>query len=234
MVATTTMDLRRARAVLGVSAADGPEALRAAFRRGVMANHPDRAGGDAARMREVIEAYGLLKAPPAEHRAAPASAPVAAPSAPQLAITPTQAAFGGEVLVTLAGDRQVKVALPAGLRQGDTVRVDGAPLVVRVGREAGMMLRGDDLWLTAEMPPSAARGGRIALSTPAGPREVWIDRRDMARGVLRLSGHGLPARGPHGTGDLFIQLRVAEPGVSGVRVRLRAFQAAWAPQASAL
>jgi curved DNA-binding protein len=71
VVATRTMDSRRARAVLGVRGKPDEATLRAAFRKAVKASHPDRPGGDAARLREVVEAYGLLKAAPVSQPPAP-------------------------------------------------------------------------------------------------------------------------------------------------------------------
>ncbi|HYE44461.1 MAG TPA: molecular chaperone DnaJ [Caulobacter sp.] len=228
------MDPRRARAVLGLRGPADEATLRSAFRRGVKATHPDRPGGDAGRLREVVEAYELLKAAPA---AAPTPAPSPAPtsaSAPKqdvLEISPALAAFGGEARVLLADGRRIAVSLPAGLRNGDRVRAGEALLTVAVRWADGLALRGDDLWLTADLPDDAPWGGRLPVETPAGPRAVWIDRRALKRGLVRLSGAGLPARGPHAVGDLIVRLRQPQRPESASRGRLKAFAAAWAPAA---
>jgi curved DNA-binding protein len=228
VVAARTMDTRRARAVLGVRGGLDEAALRAAFRTAVKAAHPDRPGGDAARLREVVEAYGLLKAAPAVE-----PPPLPAPAAPvdTLEISPALAAAGGRAFARLADGRRLAVDLPAGLRPGDKVRAGEALLTVTVKGGDGLILRGDDLWLSAEIPHGA--GGRLPVATPAGPREIWIGRRDIARGLVRLAGQGLPARGPHAAGDLIVTLKAPPPPPeSGARSRLRAFQANWAPSAA--
>jgi len=73
------------------------------------------------------------------------------------------------------------------------------------------------------------QGGRVSLETPLGPRDVWITRKASARGLIRLAGDGLPARGRHRQGDLFIRLQAAsETASSAARTLLRRFAAAWA------
>lgn len=230
MVAKTTMDPRRARAVLGLRGRADETAMRAAFRRAVKATHPDRPGGDAARLREVVEAYEVLKSAPAPAPPPPAPEPVVAPE--HIDISPALAAFGGEAMARLADGRRIAVRLPAGLRDGDRVRAGEALLTVKVRGAEGLALRGDDLWLTADLPSDAPWGGRLPVETPVGPRAVWIDRRALRRGLVRLSGAGLPARGPHSAGDFIVRLRPPAGSESGARGRLRAFQAAWTPQAA--
>ncbi|NBB15233.1 molecular chaperone DnaJ [Caulobacter sp. SLTY] len=226
MVATKTMDPRRARVVLGLRGPADEAATRAAFRRAVKATHPDRAGGDAARLREVVEAYEVLKTAPSPSPPAPAPRPAVATEV--LEISPALAAFGGEAMARLADGRKIAVSLPAGLRDGDRVRAGDALLTVAVRGAEGLTLRGDDLWLTADLPSDAPWGGRLPVETPAGPRAVWIDRRALRRGLVRLSGAGLPARGPHSVGDFIVRLRPSAGAESGARSRLRAFTAAWA------
>ena len=229
VVATRTMDARRARAVLGVRGTVSETALRAAFRQAVKAAHPDRPGGDAARLREVVEAYGLLKAAPVSPPPAP---PVPKPVlADGIEISPALAASGGRAITRLGDGRRLALDLPPGLRPGDKVRAGETLLTVSVKGSAGLTLRGDDLWLAAELPHQA--GGRLPLATPSGPKEIWVGRRDIARGLVRLTGQGLPARGPHAAGDLIVTLKAPPPPAeSGARSRLRAFQAAWAPIAA--
>jgi len=228
MVANGTMDRRRALALLGLKGESDAATLRAAFRQAVKATHPDRAGGDAARLRLVIEAYGLLKAGrPAPVARPERPAPPAPPSVLYLHLGPALAAAGGEVIAPLPGDRRIRVAVPAGLRDGDRVRAGEVTLTVKVVAEADLTLRGDDLWLTATLPGDAPRGGRLGVATPSGHKDIWIGRRALSRGLVRLTGEGLPARGPHAAGDMFVRLRTASRSESGARSRLRAFRAAW-------
>jgi curved DNA-binding protein len=58
---------------------------------------------------------------------------------------------------------------------------------------------------------------------------VWISTKAAARGLVRLPGQGLPARGPHPAGDLFLRLEVLGDGAeSAARSQLKRFWAAWA------
>lgn len=236
MVARTDRERREALARLGLRAEPDAAGLRAAFRQAVKRTHPDRPGGDAEALRSVVAAYELLKtAPPATVTTTFPPSPVASPPRPYpdtLTISPVLAASGGEVMVTLSDGRRLKVGLPAGLRAGDKVRAGEAMMTVAVRGGPDLALHGDDLWLTTDLPGDAPRGGRLDLDTPGGPREIWIGRRALARGLVRISGQGLPARGPHAAGDLFVRLRPAARPESGARSRLRAFKANWAPAAA--
>ena len=78
-------------------------------------------------------------------------------------------------------------------------------------------------------PRTLAQGGRVALDTPLGRRIVWITRRAADRGLVRVVGQGLPARGAHPRGCLFIRLAAARHSTdSAARTLLRRFTAAWA------
>lgn len=75
-------------AVLGLGRDAGPEEVRAAFRRAVMAQHPDTAGadGDAAAVRQVIDAYRLLIDPAARARHDESRTPATSPGPAQYRI----------------------------------------------------------------------------------------------------------------------------------------------------
>lgn len=131
----------------------------------------------------------------------------------------------------LADGRRVKVKLPPGLRSGDTVRVGGSELAVVLSGAPEMLVRGDDLWINASVAPRLlAEGGRVAVETPLGRRVVWLTKKAGERKLVRLQGQGLPARGPHRQGHLFLRLAPAKPGQtdSAARALLRRFAAAWA------
>ncbi|MDH4386981.1 MAG: molecular chaperone DnaJ [Caulobacter sp.] len=230
--------LARARTVLGLTSEDGADALRSAFHRAVKAAHPDRPGGDAARLREVVAAYRLLKAPADQAGPGPLSQPHPAaspgldgPGGPVLEISPLLAFLGGQVTVDIGDRSGVTVDLPPGLRAGDRLPVDGDLVTIRVGRDPDLTLRGDDLWRSQALPGDAPRGGRVEVATPGGAvRNLWVGRRALAQGLLRVDGEGLPARGDRPAGDLFVTLQPAAPKESALRRRLRAFEDAWAPR----
>jgi curved DNA-binding protein len=231
MASGSPISLKTAREVLGVGPFFTPGELRRAFRDAAKQAHPDRAGGGAERFRQVVEAYHRLQGaqagvdriiqPPAPH----------APEPAVLTVGPLVALRGGVAEHRLLDGRRIRVRLPAGLRSGDTVRAGGAELQVVLRGEPEMLVRGDDLWITAAVSPRVlADGGRVALETPLGRRIVWLTRKAGERKLVRLVGQGLPARGSHRQGDLFLRLAPARPGEadSAARTLLRRFTAAWA------
>lgn len=215
-----------ARRILGVARRDGPAALRKAFREHAKRTHPDRPGGDAAAFQRGVEAFQKLQAEPAQ-AAPPEPVPCPAPAAaePVLTVSLAQAFAGGAVEIEAEG-RRLRVQLPPGLRDGEALRVDGRVHRIAVAPEGEARLRGDDLWITAETPGV----GRLALDTPAGPRVVWIDRKAVERGLMRLAHGGLPARGSRPAGALYVRLRAPGRNAadSPVRALLRRFAEAWA------
>lgn len=222
------MSLKYAREVLGVSAVATPAEIRQAFRAAAKRAHPD-AGGDEGAFRQVVEAYRRLQDPLSERFVQPPVRRRAAAN-PDLEISPRVALEGGEVDHRLPDGRLIRITLPPGLRSGDNVVAAGAELAVYIRAEDGVIVRGDDLWMTAKVAPALLKkGGRITLDTPLGRHSVWIDRKAAERGLVRVEEQGLPARGRRLRGHLFIRLSAA-PGLadSAALALLRRFAAAWA------
>ena len=96
--------------------------------------------------------------------------------------------------------------------------------------DGALLVRGDALWLTVPVEPRLlAEGGRITVETPLGRRVVWITKKAGARGLVRLPGQGLPARGRRREGHLFLRLTPqTRTTASAARTLLRRFAAAWA------
>jgi len=228
----SSLTLAAARALLGVAPGADERELRAAYREAAKHAHPDRAGGDAALFRDVLTAYRLLQdqppAPPIHFP--PACTPPAAPlTQASLDIDVATAVAGGVMDLAIDG-RRLRLTLPPGLRVDDKVRVDGVTFVVRHNSAKDALIRGDDLWLTGKVDKRVlAEGGRIEVETALGPRLAWISTKAASRGLVRLPGQGLPARGPHAAGDLFLRLEAVGSGVeSAARSLLKRFAAAWA------
>lgn len=226
------LDRKRARVVLGVAPAATPAELRRAFREAAKLAHPDRPGGDAERFREAVEAYRLLTEPiPADRIIQPpATVRKNARDDSILPITPLLALNGGVALRETADGRALKITLPAGLRSGDMLRAGKDMFEIAVRGDGEIMLRGHDLWVTAPLHPHVlAQGGRVAVDTPVGRRVVWITKKAAERGLIRLADQGLPARGDHPRGHLFLRLteqtRMTD---SATRTLRRRFAAAWA------
>lgn len=222
------MSLKMAREVLGVGADATPAELRQAFRDAAKRAHPDQ-GGDERAFHQVVEAYRILQDPlrdtltttPTRRRPTPG---------PDLEVTPQVALEGGEVDHQMPDGRLIRITLPPGLRSGDRVRAAGAELCVYVRADDGVLVRGDDIWMTVKVSPTTLKkGGRIKLQTPLGVRSVWIDRKAAERGLVRLENEGLPARGKRPRGHLFLRLSPAQ-GVADTAAMalLRRFAAAWA------
>jgi curved DNA-binding protein len=222
------MSLKDAREVLGVSSASTPGEIRQAFRDAAKRAHPDQ-GGDEQAFRQVVDAYQRLQDPFDERFTQPPVRPRATPD-PDLEITPRLALEGGDIDHRMPDGRMIRITLPPGVRAGDRVRAGGGELCVYIRAVDGVLVRGDDLWMTARVSPATLKkGGRISLETPLGPRSVWIDRKAAERGLVRLEDEGLPARGRRGRGHLFIRLSPAQGlADSAAMALLRRFAAAWA------
>lgn len=228
------MSPRRARELLGVPPGASAGELRAAFRDACKLAHPDRPGGDAARFRAVVEAYHILQRPEDEAprpppRAAHSHRPAPAADPRKLSITPEQAVVGGEAVSVLPDGRQLKITLPPGLRAGDRLRVGEAEFAILIRGDGEVLVRGDDLWITVKVDPKLlAKGGRLTLTTPQGRRVVAITKKAGESGLVRLQSQGLPPRGRHRQGHLYLRLVPGQPEAGGARGLFRRFSAAWA------
>jgi curved DNA-binding protein len=232
------MSVKEARAILGLKPLATQGELRRAFREAAKAAHPDRPGGDAERFRKVVDAHHLLQSlKPSASASSRLNQPPVAVSRPgaatgpdTLSVPPLLAMTGGTLDHRLADGRRIRIALPAGLRTGDRLRTGGVEFEIAVRGDGQVMVRGDDLWITVAVEPHMlAEGGRIALDTPLGRRVVWITRKAGERGLVRLVGQGLPARGRHRQGHLFLRLAPQERKTdTAARTLLRRFTAAWA------
>ncbi|MDR6626319.1 DnaJ domain-containing protein [Caulobacter segnis] len=224
------LTLFAARALLGVGPDADDRALRKAYREAAKRAHPDRPTGDAALFRDVQAAYRLLQdalARPTNFPPTLAAPPVA--DRAFLDIDIATAVAGGAEELSIDG-RRLRLKLPAGLRAGDKVRLMDVLFEVRHRPLDGALVRGDDLWLTGKVAPRVlAEGGRVEADTPLGPRQAWISTKAADRGLVRLTGQGLPARANHRAGDLFLRLEARESEKDSLaRSLLRRFAAAWA------
>lgn len=227
--AVAEMTLKHAREVLGVSSDSTPAEIRQAFREAAKRAHPD-AGGDEGAFRQVVDAFHRLQDPLDEKFTAPPKRPQRPTPDPEMEISPRLALEGGDIDHRLPDGRLIRITLPPGLRSGDTVRAAGASLCVYIRAQDGVLVRGDDLWLTAKVAPAVLKkGGRLTVDTPLGRRSIWVDRKAAERGLVRVEEEGLPARGSRPKGHLFIRLSPA-PGMadSAALSLLRRFAAAWA------
>ena len=135
---------------------------------------------------------------------------------------------GGQRSVTIQGPdgaRTLKVTIPAGVTDGQRIRLggqggrgtDGAPagdlyLIVRTAPHPRYRLQGRDVYVDLPLAPwEAALGATVALETPDGEAKVKVPAGTSSGRRLRLRNRGLPStRGS--AGHLFAEARVMVPG----------------------
>jgi molecular chaperone DnaJ len=119
--------------------------------------------------------------------------------------------------------RQVKVRIPAGVEDGQRIRVKGRGgagrgggppgdlyVVVHADRHPVFGRRGKDLTVTVPVTfPEAALGAKVAVPTLDGPVTVKVPAGSKSGKTLRVRGRGVPASS--GVGDLLVMVDVAVP-----------------------
>ena len=139
-------------------------------------------------------------------------------------------------------DHAVRVRVPAGVADGQALRLkglggegrDGGPpghLLVTVRVRPHPILRRDGRDLEMDLPVTvgeAVAGATVSVPTPDGEVKVRVPPGSTGGQRLRLRGRGLPAAGGD-RGDLFLVVRpVAPPGTDEETIRLaRALDAAY-------
>jgi curved DNA-binding protein len=148
---------------------------------------------------------------------------------------PLEAAFRGTTTLLelkrpeLKGDgtlevrtHTVRVTIPAGVTEGQLIRLAGQGGAAPEGEQAGDLyleahilpdplyqLDGRDVTLTLPVAPwEAALGASVTVPTLAGPVEMRIASGAQSGQKLRLRGRGLPGQPP---GDQYVQLKVVLP-----------------------
>ncbi|MBL8675201.1 MAG: J domain-containing protein [Rhodospirillales bacterium] len=143
--------------------------------------------------------------------------------------------------VTLPDGGTLDVSIPAGIEQGQVLRLrgKGAPsrgegppgdalVEISVAPHRFFTRHGDDIRM--ELPVTlgeAVLGGRVEVPTPTGSVMMTIPKGSNTGAVLRLKGKGVARRGA--PGDLFVTLKVALP--TAPDAELEAFLAGWKPVA---
>jgi DnaJ-class molecular chaperone len=157
----------------------------------------------------------------------------------QIAVTVSfaEAIQGGTRRVVLQNGEQIDVKIPAGLREGQQIRVKGRGGAGRGGGPNGDVLilanvaphpfiarDGDDLRMDLPVTlKEAVLGGKVAVPTLSGTVNLSIPAGSNTGAVLRLKGKGVP-----GKGDLYVRLVVTLP--EGQDPALRQFAEGWQAQ----
>jgi molecular chaperone DnaJ len=136
-----------------------------------------------------------------------------------------------ETCSTCRGDGQVRneaalqVEIPAGIRDGQTLRMDGegAPgenggpngdllVEIRITEHEAFERDGDDLRRREAISfPQAVFGDTIEVPTLDGSVEMDIPAGTQSGETFRLRGKGMPRLQRRGHGDLFVQVRIVTP-----------------------
>jgi curved DNA-binding protein len=169
---------------------------------------------------------GRGRARTAGGRRAPASG---ADQEAQLELALEEAAHGGRRELTLRDPRtgrarRLAVTIPAGVRNGQRIRLAGQGDPGRGGGTSGHLflqvevlphplfrLDGADLQTILPVAPwTAALGGEALLRTLDGTVKVKIPAGSSSGRRIRLAGKGFPG-GRGGAGDLYVEIRIAVP-----------------------
>ena len=146
----------------------------------------------------------------------------------QIELSVEDAYRGGRRSITLAGPggaRSIDVTIPAGVTDGQRIRLagqggqgsDGAGpgdlyLVVSIAAHPRYRVDGRDLRVELRLSPwEAALGTSVAVDTPGGEAKVKVPAGTSSGRWMRLRGRGLP--NPRGQpGDLYAEARIMVPG----------------------
>jgi DnaJ-class molecular chaperone len=143
--------------------------------------------------------------------------------AAQVTITLAEAARGGARRVHLPNGKEVEVKIPAGLADGQQIRLKGQGFAPPGGGPAGdalitinvaphPYLKPEGANLRVEVPITlyeAVLGGKVRVPTLDGAVDLAIPAGTSAGRTFRLKGKGLPTKG--GRGDLYAGVRIVLP-----------------------
>ncbi|MFA5129506.1 MAG: molecular chaperone DnaJ [Patescibacteria group bacterium] len=113
---------------------------------------------------------------------------------------------------------QLAVSIPAGISDGETIKVAGRGeaaaygggsgdlyIHVRVGQDPKFRREGNDIYSEAMATFSVfALGGEMAVETVEGSEKVHIDAGTSSGTTLKLKGKGFPYLHGHGKGDQYV------------------------------
>ena len=138
---------------------------------------------------------------------------------------------GGTQTVTFADGRRLDVRIPAGIQEGQKIRLGGQGdaghgggsrgdlyLEVHIRPEGGFRIEGRDLYLDLPVAPwEAALGATVTVPTPAsGKVELKIPPGSQSGRRLRLKERGLPGKPP---GDFYVVVQIVNPPADNDRAR---------------
>ena len=157
----------------------------------------------------------------------------------RLSIQFLDAINGATKRLTLPEGESLDVTIPAGIQEGQILRLrgKGAPSIgdgekgdalveISINPHRFFTRHGDDIHI--DLPVTLAEavlGARIRVPTPTGPVILTVPKGSNTDAVLRLKGKGVPRRGGHG--DELVKLKVTLPPEPNPE--LEAFLSTWEP-----
>jgi DnaJ-class molecular chaperone len=160
----------------------------------------------------------------------------------RLSIEFLDAVNGATKRLTLPEGGSLDVTIPAGIQEGQILRLrgKGAPSVgvgetgdalveISINPHRFFARHGDDIHIDLPVTlTEAVLGAQIRVPTPRGPVVLTVPKGSNTGNVLRLKGRGVPRRNGHG--DEFVTLKVMLPPAPNPE--LEAFLSNWAPGTS--
>lgn len=133
---------------------------------------------------------------------------------------------------TVPTQKTLDVTIPAGVRDGQRIRLSGQGgpgmggaangdlyLIARIGADSTFERRGDDLYI--DQPVSVytlVLGGEVTVPTMTGRIDLKVPTGSQNGRVLRVPGKGMPKSGG-GFGDLYVRLTAQVPTILTDRER---------------
>ena len=135
----------------------------------------------------------------------------------------TEATNGAKKRVVMADGKTIDLTIPAGLKDGQTLRLRGqghdgfggaepGDALVQIYVQAHPILRRDGNNIRSLLSVTAGEamaGAKIQVETLSGPVQLTVPKSSNTGSILRLRGKGVPSKGA--TGDHYVELQVILP-----------------------
>lgn len=189
-----------------------------------------RSGGRAGRganfedvLGDLFGAFGRSRAGGATFEDLDAGVPHGPDATASLTVTLAEAASGAKKRVLLPTGKNVEVSIPAGITDGQQIRLRGQGFATPQGARGDAIITvqfaphpelkpdGADLRAEVDLPfEDAVLGGTVRVPTLDGAVDLKIPARTSGGRTFRLKGKGMPRKGG-GHGDLLVTVRIELP-----------------------
>ena len=135
----------------------------------------------------------------------------------------TEAINGAKKRVVMADGKSLEITIPAGLKDGQTLRLRGqgqpglgdsepgdALVEIHIKPHTIFRREGNNIRSTLPVTPGEAlAGAKVRIATVSGPVELAVPKGSNTGKIMRLRGKGVPSTG--GKGDHLVELQVMLP-----------------------